>query len=128
MKRKTPDLCPVCGEALSVTRLSCKSCNTELSGEFPRCRYCALDSRMSEYLETFLRCQGNIKEIERTMGISYPTVKNLTEELLTTLGLTPVSAEKKPPSMTVAEVLDKIETGELTAKEATSILAGIKKK
>ena len=128
MKRKTPDRCPVCGEALSVTKLSCKNCSTELSGEFPRCRYCALDDRLSEYLEIFLRCQGNIKEIERTMGISYPTVKNLTEELLRNLGLTPMSSDRSVPSMTVAEVLDKLESGEITSKEASSLLAKIKKK
>lgn len=128
MKQKTPDKCPVCGEPLAVTRLSCKHCHTELSGDFPRCRYCALDDRLSEYLEIFLRCQGNIKEIERAMGISYPTVKNLTEELLSTLGLSPVNGEKAPAGMTVSDVLDKLEAGEITSKEASALLAKIKKR
>ncbi len=128
MKLKTPDRCPVCGEELVVTRLTCDSCKTELSGQFPKCRYCALDERLSEYLETFLRCQGNIKEIERTMGISYPTVKNLTEELLNALGLVPVGGDKKPQPMSVAEVLDKLEAGEISSKEASELLAKIKKR
>ncbi len=128
MKLKTPDHCPVCGEELTVTRLTCDSCKTELSGQFPKCRYCALDDRLSEYLEIFLRCQGNIKEIERMMGISYPTVKNLTDELLGALGLSPVVADKKSQPMSITEVLDKLEAGEITSKEAAALLAKNKKK
>lgn len=128
MKLKIPDRCPVCGEELTVTRLTCDSCKTELSGQFPKCRYCALDDRLSEYLEIFLRCQGNIKEIERMMGISYPTVKNLTEELLCSLGLSPVNGERKSSPMSVTEVLDKLESGEITSKEAASLLSKNRKK
>ena len=82
-----PAQCPVCGETMMVTKLKCSHCGTELSGEFSPCRFCRLEERHLQFIETFLRCRGSIKEVERALGVSYPTVKNMLDAALTALGL-----------------------------------------
>ena len=47
-------------------------------GEFSPCRFCSLEER-KQFVETFLRCRGSIKEVEKALGVSYPTVKNMLE-------------------------------------------------
>ena len=40
--RTPPRNCPVCGDTMALTRLSCPSCETELAGNFESCEFCAL--------------------------------------------------------------------------------------
>lgn len=118
MNYKPPAKCAVCGEALNVTRLTCPKCSSEITGSFSTCRYCALDDRLGLFLETFLKCRGNIKEIEKRLSISYPTVKNMQDELLRTL----FEEEIVSDGPTSSEVLDRLEAGEITAAEAAELL------
>lgn len=82
-----PARCPVCGQDMRVTKLRCGRCGTELSGEFSPCRFCSLEEKHLQFVETFLRCRGSIKEVEKALGVSYPTVKNMLEAALAALGL-----------------------------------------
>lgn len=82
-----PSKCPVCGQGMQVTRLGCSRCSTELTGEFAPCRFCALEDKNLQFVETFLRCRGSIKEVEKALGVSYPTVKNMLDTALAALGL-----------------------------------------
>ena len=117
-----PSKCAVCGSDLNITRLSCPSCKSELSGTFSPCKYCMLSEKQKSFLDVFLRCRGNIKEVERSLSISYPTVKGLLDELLTTLF--PDEETKSGPAMSTAEVLDLLEKKEITAEEAARLLSG----
>src|SRR5213594_889196 len=85
--RAAPRDCPVCGERLALTRLSCGSCGTELSGDFPSCEFCSLSSDDRAVLRVFLASRGNMKELERHMGVSYPTARARFDGLLTKLGI-----------------------------------------
>ena len=67
---------------MQVTKLRCPSCHTELSGQFAPCRFCTLEEKHLQFVEVFLRCRGSIKEVERALGVSYPTVKNMLEAAL----------------------------------------------
>lgn len=82
-----PSVCPVCGAPMTVTRLTCHHCGAELTGEFQSCRFCRLEEKHLHFVETFLRCRGSIKEVEKALGVSYPTVKNMLEAALNALGL-----------------------------------------
>ena len=79
--------CPVCSGDLTVTRLHCRSCGTALEGEFSVGRFARLDRDQMALLESFLRSRGNLKDMERELGISYPTVRNRVEALVRALGL-----------------------------------------
>lgn len=124
MEYKQPAQCSVCGGALTVTQLTCPNCSTVVSGSFSPCRFCALNDKMSLFLDAFLKSRGNIKEVEKRLSISYPTVKSLLDELLTTLY--PDERQPAGEGLTAAGILDKLDKGEITVSEATALLAGLR--
>jgi len=79
--------CPVCSGELTIARLHCRSCGTALEGEFGVGRFGRLDREQMSLLESFLRSRGNLKEMERKLGISYPTVRGRVDALIRSLGL-----------------------------------------
>jgi hypothetical protein len=78
--------CPVCAGELTITRLHCRSCGSALEGEFGVGRFGRLDREQMGLLESFLRSRGNLKEMERELGISYPTVRGRVDALVRALG------------------------------------------
>lgn len=91
-RHRPPSNCPVCGERLLLTRLGCEACGTELSGGFEPCEFCALGDADRELLRVFLRSRGNVKELERHLGVSYPTARSRFDQLLGRIGLAPEAA------------------------------------
>ena len=79
--------CPVCSGELTIARLHCRTCGTALEGEFGVGRFGRLDREQMSLLESFLRSRGNLKEMERELGISYPTVRGRVDALIRSLGL-----------------------------------------
>ena len=49
--------------------------------------FCTLDKEQLAFLTAFLSCRGSPKDMEKALGISYPTIKNRLESLITALGL-----------------------------------------
>jgi hypothetical protein len=78
--------CPVCSGELTITRLHCRACGSALEGEFGVGRFGRLDRDQLGLLESFLRSRGNLKEMERELGISYPTVRGRVDALVRALG------------------------------------------
>jgi hypothetical protein len=87
MARDVISTCPVCEGELAITRLHCRTCGTALEGEFGVGRFGRLSREQLALLESFLRSRGNLKDLERELGISYPTVRGRIEALLRALGL-----------------------------------------
>ena len=85
---RAPHKCCICGQKLTVTRLSCDGCGTTMEGQFTGCRFCSLSPEEELFLLTFLKNRGSIKDVERELGISYPTVRAALDNLLASLGLT----------------------------------------
>lgn len=76
-----PALCPACSTELYITRLQCPACGTEVSGAFSASgRLLNLPEPHASLLELFIRVRGNVKEMERELGLSYPTVRARLEE------------------------------------------------
>lgn len=107
--------CPACSAPLGATRLQCSTCGTAVEGTFQLCPFCRMGPEHREFALTFLRCRGNIKEVERELGISYPTVRGRLEELLRLIGegTTPV-----PPSQDRVQVLQDLRDGKISQDEA----------
>jgi hypothetical protein len=122
--------CPVCHNDLIVTQLKCSNCETEFKGKFTLSKFNYLDTEKLYFIEVFVKNRGNIKMIEKEMGLSYPTIKKMLDEVIGQLGYqtSPVEEVKKEeykgPSR--AEILQKIDNGEITVKEATELLAKVK--
>src|SRR4029078_3980762 len=87
MARDVIPTCPVCEGELAITRLHCRSCGTALEGEFGVGRFGRLSREQLSLLESFLRSRGNLKERERELGISYPTVRSRVDALVRAIGL-----------------------------------------
>jgi len=87
MARDVISTCPVCEGELLISRLHCRSCGTALEGEFGVGRFGRLSREQLSLLESFLRSRGNLKEMERELGISYPTVRGRVDALVRALGL-----------------------------------------
>lgn len=85
---RSPHKCCICGEKLTVTRLSCEHCGTTMEGRFTGCRFCSLSPEEELFLLTFIKNRGSIKDVERELGISYPTVRAALDNLIASLGLT----------------------------------------
>ena len=83
---KTLTRCPVCEAGLHVSELTCGRCRTRIAGQFDPCRFCSLPTEHLTFLETFLKCEGNLSRVEKDLGLSYPTVKNRFTAMLSALG------------------------------------------
>lgn len=118
-ERTAPRDCPVCGDRLALTRLSCRSCGTELSGDFDSCEFCSLDRQERETLRVFLASRGNMKELERHLGVSYPTARARFDALLAKLG---IATERPAPTPSRVELLEKVARGEVDVDDAMSQL------
>jgi hypothetical protein len=131
MRRDVISTCPVCEAELEVTRLHCQTCGTSIDGHFSVGRFGRLGREQLALLESFLRARGNLREVERELGVSYPTVRNRIEALVRTLGLAdgPPPAATTPPAASVSpsrrrEVLERLARRELSAEEAAFALRG----
>jgi len=117
--------CPTCHHALTVTELSCQTCGTRVSGQFRRCEFCGLDDEQRALLRVFLATRGNVKEIERFLGVSYPTARARLDDLIGAVG-----ANEAPPKGQAGAprdrhaILDQVAVGTLDVGEALQLLAG----
>ena len=115
--------CPVCAGSLEVVRLECPQCQTAIEGRFVLSPLSRLDEDQLRFVETFVKVRGNIREMERELGVSYPTVRSRLDAVLQTLGYA-VSGER-PDGTAVGqrrEVLDQLQAGKFTADLAVKLL------
>ncbi|MBI4641534.1 MAG: DUF2089 domain-containing protein [Candidatus Tectomicrobia bacterium] len=128
MLRKMLERCPGCGNEIIISRLSCQACGTTVEGKFAPCRFCRLDEESLNFIETFVRNRGNIREVERELGISYPTVRSRLEGIIGELGGNRHSqrhhnqAERERRRK---EILDQVARKELSPAEAAQLLERI---
>ncbi len=111
--------CPICGKNLLVAKLHCSSCGTNIDGSFNLCEFCMLSKDQKHFVKMFLKNRGSIKDLEKELGISYPTVRSKLNEIVKALGM-PLDDDE--PKVNRAEILAKVSSGELTADEAADLL------
>ena len=119
MNREVIGQCPICGDKLGVSKLHCRGCHTSIEGNFNLCKFCQLDKEQKEFAEVFIKNRGNIKEIEKELGISYPTVKNRLDGLVNALGYSNPTPSIKTDKM---EILQKLDSGEISSEEAIRLM------
>ncbi len=126
-KRKLVGRCPACGSDLEVTRLQCFNCDTAIEGRFETCKFCLLSREQRDFIETFIRSRGNIKEVERELGISYPTVRSRLDQVIRALGYDVVVAEgEREADERRKEVLARLNRGDVSPEEAIKLLRQVK--
>jgi len=98
-----------------IKELECPTCAVTVRGSFETCPCCILTAEQMELIKIFLKSRGNIKEVERELGISYPTVRGRLDDIVRSLGFTPPRPEVTRGMK--EELLAKLESGEINADE-----------
>ena len=62
LKKRLPLKCPSCEAPLKVGRMFCEQCATEVCD--------------------FVKSSGSLKDMAKSMGVSYPTVRNILDDLI----------------------------------------------
>ncbi len=110
--------CPACGGQLVATRLGCSTCEIAIEGRFDTSAFGRLSQEQQGFVKTFLAARGNIKLVERELGISYPTVRNRIQAVQQALGLSDRAAGEEDEKAPAAGVLDKLAAGDISVDEA----------
>lgn len=117
--KKVISRCPVCSSDLTVARLKCDACETVIENNFKLSKFDYLTDEDLYFTETFIRCRGNIKEVEKELGISYPTVRSKLDGVIKKLGYDTGPDEQ---SAKKEEILKALENGEITAEQAIALM------
>ena len=120
--RKILEHCPSCGGDLIATQLSCTVCETEVTGKFQPCTFCQLPPDDLRFLEVFVMCRGNVKEMERELGVNYWAVRNQLGAIVKRLGFDIDPEEEEKINQTKRDVLRALERGEITVAEAEDMM------
>jgi len=124
--RRMIHACPVCGHSVEITRLNCTRCEVRIEGRFRMCRFCELEPEHLEFLEVFLKNRGVIRDVEKELGVSYPTVRARLDALLEALGYEAASTLSfREASDRQKEVLASLDRGDITLEEAVRRLKQI---
>src|SRR5690625_266352 len=78
--------CPVCSNSLHVKKLECSKCHTTIENDFTLSKFASFTKEQMNFVEVFILSRGNIKEVEKELGISYPTVRSRLNEIIKKLG------------------------------------------
>ena len=114
---KMPEKCPSCGGRLLVTHLECAECGSRVDGKFVPCPVCTLGEEHRELFDLFMSARGNLKEVQRVLGVSYPTVRNRIEGMFAAY-----EARSTESSISRMDVLKLLKEGKISAADATELL------
>ncbi|MCL6521677.1 MAG: DUF2089 domain-containing protein [Firmicutes bacterium] len=124
-----PGACPNCGGPLEIREVVCHACDTVIRSHYEPSRFERLEAEQRRFALLFLRAAGNLREMERLLGVSYPTVRRKLDEVIEALG-GPVAApgrsearaearpEEAGPEGERRRLLERVRRGELGVDEA----------
>ncbi|MBQ5844672.1 MAG: DUF2089 family protein [Alistipes sp.] len=84
-KKTFPTVCPSCGGILTVKSLHCAECDTTISGQFAIHPILRLTAEEQQFVVSFIKCSGSLKQMATDMGLSYPTVRNILDDIISKL-------------------------------------------
>lgn len=123
--------CPVCEGRLKAVKLKCENCATVIENSFDFPPLMRLNKEYMEFAEVFLRCRGNIKDVEKELGISYPTVRAKLDQVIEALGDSKTKRSnglyaEEESAVHRQDILQQLEEGLITAEEAVIALENVK--
>jgi len=121
--------CPICGEELTVTRLECRTCGTDIGGQFTIGRLARLDSEQMQFVETFIKSRGNAYKVGEELELPYSTIRARLTEVIRAMGYEPGAEPKDEVPITVSpekrkSILDELARGKISAEDAVKFLQG----
>ena len=121
--RKVLEQCPSCGGALAVTALQCTNCDVGVTGRFAPSDFWRLSEEQTTFLRLFVKNRGNLSDMEKALGISYPTVRNKLEEIIRVLDQPSAPAATANPAQARRDaILRQVAAGQISATDALAHL------
>ena len=118
---RLPNKCPSCGGHMMVSNVRCTVCDTSIDGQFSPCPVCLLPEEDRYLFDLFMKARGNLKEVQRELSLSYPTVRNRIEHMFEEY------EQRSSPPYTRMEILNLLKKGDISVDEAESLLRLIAK-
>ena len=113
--------CPYCNGDFVIKEVECQGCKTQIKSNFKVNRFHMFKPEELYFIEVFLKNEGNIKLMEKDLGISYPTVKSRLKNIIKTLGY----ASKTSDSEDRVKILKALSEGKIDVKDAIKSLGEI---
>ena len=110
--------CPYCGGDFLIKEVECQGCKTQIKSNFRVNRFHMFKPEDLYFIEVFLKNEGNIKLMEKDLGVSYPTVKSRLKSIIKTLGY----QTRQNASENRLKILNALSNGEIDMKEALKSL------
>ena len=113
---------------MQVSALECRDCNLTLTGKFESNPLLRLNEEMLHFLHVFIVCEGKIADVEKALGISYPTVKNKIQKLKETVSTSgfvdqlEVETDLQLESKSVIEILELMNNGLINYEKGLSLI------
>jgi hypothetical protein len=101
---------------LEIKEYYCPQCQTSVRGRFAVDMFAGLNEMQLDFIKQFLLSQGNIREMEKRLNISYPTVKSRLADIIA------VIAPQEPPASPISDVLDDLGQGVYSVEEAVRLI------
>ena len=125
----TPSRCPVCGDALIVTRLQCPTCDSAIEGRFQFGRLEQLSPEQRAFAELFVRCEGKLNWVAQELKLSYPTVRGRLDDVIRAMGYEvremPPAEERQRAAEQRQAILDELAAGRITSADAVRQLQSL---
>ena len=81
-QKRMPRKCPSCGQTLAIRTMQCDGCDTRIEGHYDLPLMMCLSDDDVRFVEEFVLCSGSLKEMARSMGLSYPSVRNRLDDII----------------------------------------------
>ena len=101
------------GQPLIVERVRIAETGIAIEGEFELPQLARLSMEDQVFITAFVRSHGSIKEMEQVFGVSYPTIKSRLTRIAESLEFVDTN-----PQPSRAEILNRLERGEISAQDA----------
>jgi hypothetical protein len=109
------------GQPILVERVRIPEKDIAIEGRFELPQLARLNLEDQVFITAFVRCHGSIKEMEQIFGVSYPTIKSRLNRIANSLEFVDTN-----PAPSRAEVLDRLQSGEINAQDAIRELEALK--
>jgi hypothetical protein len=125
---KAPVICPVCNKKMHIEVLRCSNCNSKLEGNFELNEFATLSDENIQFLRLYLLNRGNLSKVSEILNLSYPTVLNKFNKLLSDLGYKDEASKNESieEDNKKRKIIEDLEKGLIEPKEAIKKLKSLK--
>lgn len=118
MMLKLFEQCPACGGPIVITEIKCSACHLTMQGEFKPGLFSTLSEDQLTFVRAFLRVRGNLSEMEKVLGVSYPTIRNKLDEINQALDRAENAPARAADDSPRTAILNRLAAGEIDATQA----------